>query len=226
MLRSAPIYWQACAKSSRSAAELRPLTRFWMSQFEVIKDVGETVKDLLEDNFKKAGFTTVNISVDKPKKDNIKNLPTVNCYMYHLAFDHRYRERTESLVSSFTKDGRIVEYYRDAPVHMLAHYVLSVWGNSPGEENLLTGLAVKTFLENPILTEDKLKGDSFFPDEKINVYPNLQSDFNDLLSFWRSMNEEIRPAVFYFVRFRIESDRRSPEVRRVTGKDLAISRSR
>lgn len=196
-----------------------------MSQFEVIKDIGETMKSLLEESFKSAGFTTVNISVEKPKKDNIKNLPTVNCYMYHLSFDSRYRERTQTLVSAYTKDGRIVEYYRDAPVHMMAHYILSVWGNSPAEENLLTGLAVKTLLENPILTGENLKGDSFFPDDKINVYPNLQSDFNDVLSFWRSLSEELRPAVFYFVRFRIESERKSPEVKRVTGKDLSVSRA-
>jgi hypothetical protein len=197
-----------------------------MSQFEVIKDIGESMKILFEDNFKAAGFTTVNISVEKPKKDNIKNLPTVNCYMYHLGFDQRYRERTQSLVSSYMKDGRIVEYYRDAPVHMLAHYIVSVWGNSPAEENLLTGLAVKTLLENPVLTGDMLKGESFFPDDQLNVYPNLQYDFNDVLSFWRSMNEELRPAVYYFVRFRIESDRKSPEIRRVTGRDLAVARPR
>ena len=197
-----------------------------MSQFEVIKDIGETIKHLLEESFKKTGFTTVNVSVDKPKKDNIKNLPTVNCYMYHLSFDQRYRERSQSLVSTYKKDGRIVEYYRDAPVHMMAHYIVSVWGNSPAEENLLTGLAVKTFLEHPILTEDDLQGESFFPDDKLNIYPNLQTDYNDVLSFWRSMNEELRPAVHYFVRFRIESDRRSPDIKRVTGKELAVEPGR
>ena len=72
-----------------------------MSQFEVIKDIGESMKVLFEESFKASGFTTVNISVEKPKKDNIKNLPTVNCYMYHLGFDQRYRERTQSLVSSY-----------------------------------------------------------------------------------------------------------------------------
>lgn len=197
-----------------------------MSQFEVIKDIGETLKALFEENFKAAGFTTVNVSVEKPKKDNIKNLPTVNCYMYHVGFDQRYRERTQTLVSSYMKDGRIVEYYRDAPAHMMAHYIISVWGNTPAEENLLTGLAVKTLLEYPILTGEQLKGESFFPDDKLNIYPNLQYDFNDVLSFWRSMNEEIRPAVYYFVRFRIESERKSPEIRRVTGRDLAVSRPR
>jgi len=197
-----------------------------MSQFEVIKDIGETLKSLLERSFDEAGFTTVNISVDRPKKDNIKNLPTVNCYMYHLGFDQRYRERSQSLVSSVTRDGKIVEYYRDAPVHMLANYILSVWGNTPAEENLLTGLAVKTLLEHPILTGDQLVGPSFFPDDKLNIYPNLQADFNDVLSFWRSMNEELRPAVYYFVRFRIESDRTSDDLERVTGKELAVNPGR
>jgi hypothetical protein len=197
-----------------------------MSQFEVIKDIGETLKSLLERSFEENGFKTVNISVDRPKKDNIKNLPTVSCYMYHLSFDQRYRERSQSLVSTLTRDGKIVEYYRDAPVHMLAHYILSVWGNSPSEENLLLGLAVKTFLEHPILTGDDLEGPSFFPDDKLNVYPYLQSDYNDVLGFWRSMNEELRPAVYYFVRFRIESDRKSDDLGRVTGKELAINPGR
>lgn len=196
-----------------------------MSHFEVIRDIGTSLKELFEENFKEAGFTTVSVSVDKPKKDNIKNLPTVNCYMYHLGFDQRYRERTQRLVSSYMKDGRIVEYYRDAPVNMLAHYIVSVWGNTPAEENLLMGLAVKTLLENPFLAGEQLKGDSFLPDDRINVYPNLQYDFNDVLSFWRSMSEEIRPAVYYFVRFRIDSDRKSPEIRRVTGRDLATTRT-
>ena len=197
-----------------------------MSQFEVIKDIGETMKSLLEKSFEASGYTTVSVSLDRPKKDNIKNLPTVNCYMYHLSFDQRYKERSQSLVSTVSRDGKIVEYYRDAPVHMLANYIVSVWGNTPSEENLLSGLAIKTLLEHPILTGDQLKGPSFFPDDKLNIYPNLQSEYNDVLGFWRSMNEDLRPAIFYFVRFRIESDRRSDDLERVTGKEFAINSGR
>ncbi len=193
-----------------------------MSQFEVIKDINETLKELLKESFKANGFTTVSVSTDRPKKDNIKNMPTVSCYMYHLGFHQGYKERADTLVSSYDKQGNVVEYYQDAPAYLFAHFIVSVWGNSPNEENLLLGLAVKTFLEHPILESETLKGDSFYPDDKINVYPNLQADFNDTLSFWRSLNEELRPSVYYFVRFRIESERKSSEVRRVTGKDFAI----
>lgn len=195
-----------------------------MSQFEVIRDVGETLKELLKDALKSAGFTTVSLSTDRPKKDNIKHLPMVNAYLYHLGFHGNYRERTEALVSTHDAQGNIVEFYRDAPVYLNAHFCLSVWGNSPSEENLLLGLIVKTLLENTILMGEQLKGDSFYPDDKLNIYPNLQADHNDLMSFWRSMNEEMRPALFYYVRFRVESDRRSAEIRRVTGREVAIQR--
>lgn len=193
-----------------------------MSQFEVIKDVNETLKELLKESFKRTGFTTVTVSTDRPKKDNIKNMPTVNCYLYHLGFHQGYKERTDTLVSSYDKQGNIVEYYQDAPIYLLAHFIVSVWGNSPNEENLLLGLAIKTFGEHPVLDGESLKGDAWYPDDKINIYPNLQADFNDTMSFWRSLNEDLRPSVYYFVRFRIESDRRSAETRRVVERDLAV----
>ena len=193
-----------------------------MSQFEVIRDIGKTLDALLKESFKRRGFTTVNISTDKPKKDNLKSLPTVSCYLYHLAFAPGYQERTRTLVSEQDGEGHIVEYYQDAPLYMHAHQIVSVWGNTPAEENLLLGLAIKTLVENPILTGEQLKGESFYPDDKLNVFPNLQSDFNDVLTFWRSMGEDIRPSVYYYVKFRIESERRSNEVQRVHTRDLAL----
>ena len=193
-----------------------------MSQFEVVRDVGESLKELLKASFKEAGFTTVTVSNDRPKKENIKSLPTVSSYLYHLAIAPGYKDRTDSLVTTYSKDGRLTEYYQDAPVQMHAQFVLSVFGNTPTEENLLLGLIVKTILENPILFGDQLKGESFFPDDQLNVFPNLQADFSESVSFWRSLNEEVRPSLFYYVRFRVESERRSQELPRVIGRDLAV----
>lgn len=193
-----------------------------MSQFEVVRDIGESLKELLKAALKAAGFTTVTVTTDRPKKEKIKSLPAISCYMYHLNFTPGYKERTDHLVTTYTKDGRLVEYYQDAPAYLEAQYIVSVFGNNPDEENVLLGLVVKTFLENPILEGDMLKGGAFFPDEKLNIYPNFQADFNDLVSFWRSMSEEVRPSLFYHVKFRIESERRSAELVRVIGRDLAV----
>jgi hypothetical protein len=193
-----------------------------MSQFEVVRDVGESLKELLKDSFKDAGYTTVTVSNERPKKENIKSLPTVSTYLYHLSFAPGYKERTDSLVTTYSKDGRLVSYYQDAPVYMQAQFILSVFGNTPTEENLLLGLIIKTLLENPILFGGQLKGESFYPDDQLNVFPNLQADFNESVSFWRSLNEEVRPSLFYYVRFRVESERRSKELPRVLGRDLAV----
>ncbi len=193
-----------------------------MAQFEVIRDIGDTMKELLKNSFESNGFTTVHINIEKPKKDNIKNLPTVNAYLYHVSFSPNYKERVETLVSRSNKHGDIVEFYRAAPVYLYAHFLLNVWGNSPMEENLLLGLGIKTLIDHPILKDDQLKGSSFFPDDQLNIYPNLQADYNDTLSFWRSLNEEVRPAIYYHVKFRLESDRMSEPVHRVLGKDLAV----
>ncbi len=195
-----------------------------MSQFEVIRDLGDTLKELLKESFKTNGFTTVTVGTEKPKKDNIKNLPTVNTYLYHVGFAQNYRERTDNLVSTHDRQGNVVEFFRDGPVYLNAYFAVSVWGNSPGEENLLLGLVIKTLIENTLVTSPDLKGDSWYPDDHINIHPNLQADQNDLMSFWRSMNEELRPTLFYHVRFRVESERKSSTVRRVIGKDIAINR--
>jgi hypothetical protein len=193
-----------------------------MSQFEVVRDVGESLKELLTTSFKATGYTTVTVSNDRPKKDNVKSLPTVSAYLYHLSFAPGYKERTDSLVTTYAKDGKLVDYYQDAPAYLQAHFILSVFGNTPTEENLLLGLIIKTLLENPILFGEQLKGESFFPDDQVNVFPNLQADFNESVSFWRSLNEEVRPSLFYHVRFRVESERRSEDLTRVTGRDLAV----
>ncbi len=195
-----------------------------MAQFEVIRDIGDTIKEILKDSFETNGFTTVHISTEKPKKDNIKNLPTVNAYLYHVSFAPNYRERSENLVSEYTEDGGIIEFYKAAPVYFYAHLIINVWGNTPSEENLLMGLAIKTLLDIPMVTGEKLVGNAFYPDDQLNIYPNLQADYNDTLSFWRSLNEEVRPSMYYHIKFRIESDRVSRPIRRVLGKDFAVDR--
>ena len=84
------------------------------------------------------------------------------------------------------------------------------------------GLVIKSFLENRMITAERLEGESFYPDDTINVYPNLESDYSDVLTFWRSMSEEVRPALYYYVKFRIESDKKSAEVRRVGSRQYAF----
>lgn len=84
------------------------------------------------------------------------------------------------------------------------------------------GLCMKTFLEHPIITGDLLKGGCFYPDDRLNVYPKHEVEYEEVLSFWRSLNEEVRPTVFYHVKFRIESDRTSDNQDPVGGSNFRV----
>ena len=191
-----------------------------MKQFKILTDITETLVHLLEDACKEAGFKRVEVSSEIPKSSNIKNKPAISCYLYHIGFAPHYKERNQSLVATETKDGRVVEYYQDAPLYVYAHYILSTFGTTTKEESFLLGLAMKTFVEHPVVTGDELQGEAFYPDDRLNIYPNLDANYSDILSFWRSLNETVRPAAQYFVKCRIESDRHSREVHRVLERKM------
>ena len=193
-----------------------------MKQYQVVAGISDTLGALLKDAFRKAGFPRVDINHEVPKRDNIRSKPCVTCYQYHLGFATNYRERTQQLVSSEDENGRLVTYYQDSPLYLYAHYLIATFGNTAREEALLVGLAVKTFLEHPIVTGDQLRGECFYPDDKLNIYPKIDGTYEDVLSFWRSLNEEVRPAVFYYTKFRIDSARTSQPMAEVTERQVTV----
>lgn len=186
-----------------------------MRQYKVVAGLTETLGHLLKTACKDAGFARVDISHEVPKSENIKSKPCISCYQYHLSFAPHYPERNQTLVTENDEQGKVVTYYKDAPLYLFAHYMVCVFGNSAKEEGLLMGLAMKTFLEHPLLTGAELKGEGFYPDDQIILYPHLQTEYEDVMSFWRSMNEEVRPVAMYQTKFRIESDRVSVPIRPV-----------
>ena len=76
-----------------------------MSQYEVIRDVEESIKDLLKKRFEAAGFKSVHFYSDIPTTEKIKKLPAVSLYLYSVCSDERYREREEYLATEAGPDG-------------------------------------------------------------------------------------------------------------------------
>jgi hypothetical protein len=181
-----------------------------MRQYSVINGITDTLTSLLADALKREGFRRVNLSAEIPKGENIKAKPSVFCYMHHIGFaNQQYRERNQSLVTTHDDAGNVISYYQDAPLYLFANYLLTVFGTTSREENLLLGLTMKTFLEHPVLTGEMLKGNCFVEDDRLNIAVKHQTEYEEVLSFWRSINEEVRPTVMYHVRFRLESERTS-----------------
>ncbi len=193
-----------------------------MKQYQVICGITDTLGELLKTACRDAGFRRVEFTAEVPKGENLTSKPALGCYMYHLQFAPYYKERNQSLVTVEDDSGKLVNYYRDSPLYLFAHYLLTAYGKSAREENLLLGLAMKTFLENPMIEGADLKGDCFYPDDQINVFPRLDAEYEEVLSFWRSMNEEVRPTVYYYVKLRIESGRLVKPGPEVADRDVRV----
>ena len=56
-------------------------------------------------------------------------------------------------------------------------------------------MIIRTVMENAEITRDKLKGQSFEDDFKINLLMSARLDEGTLARFWGSLNQPVRPAI-------------------------------
>ncbi|OIP28988.1 MAG: hypothetical protein AUK47_28590 [Deltaproteobacteria bacterium CG2_30_63_29] len=199
-----------------------------MGQFEIVKDVGNTLTKLLESNLKNSGYKDVELYTSIPTEENIKKLPAVSLFLSAVCVDPIIRERAEKLVSVSDESGEIVEYRMDPPMLLKLYYVVSAWGKTPQEEHVLLALAMKVFYENPEISGELLQGYSFRQRETITIRPVEEPKFGyeETMSFWRSMGEKIRPAAQFCVWAYLDSDRRGEPVRRTFDRSLSLAGSR
>ena len=197
-----------------------------MNQYEVIRDVEETLKELLKKRFEDAGFKSVHFYTDIPATEKIKKLPGVSLYLYNLNSDERYREREESLVSETDAQGNIVEYYQDAPLPLHLHFSLSSFAETPQEEHILLGYAMKVFLEQPRLDGALMKGNSWREGDNFALMLRHDTTFDEVNALWRGIGEHIRPTAFYWVPIFLESERKSSYIKKVDRREIGLGQTR
>ncbi len=193
-----------------------------MNQYEVIRDVEESLKELLKKKFEEVGFKSVHFYTDIPTTEKIKKLPAVALYLYNINSDERYREREEILVSETDGDGSTVEYYLDAPLPLHIHFALSSFAETPQEEHILLGYAMKVMLESPRMEKDLLKGNSWREGDSFALMLRHDTTFDEVNALWRGVGEHIRPTAFYWVPVHLESDRKSGYIKKVDKREIGF----
>jgi len=168
-------------------------------QHHIIKESSESLSQLLLGEFKAAGYKRVHIVANAPKPDQIEGkLPAVCVYLYQLGLDweggmaHR---KAQEILEVKQPDGTILEQMRDAPMSVRLDYLISTWAQTPEDEQLLLGLAIKCLIEWPVLAGEQLKGDSFEPEYEMPLSIAARLDEGTLARFWGSLNQPIRPAI-------------------------------
>jgi hypothetical protein len=74
-------------------------------------------------------------------------------------------------------------------------YLISSWAQTPEDEQLLLGLAIRAIVDNPVMTTDDLHGHAFEDDFKLEILLSSRLDEGTLARFWGSLNQPVRPAV-------------------------------
>src|SRR6185369_845837 len=133
-------------------------------QHHIIKETSESFGQMLQGAFKDAGYKRVHMVVAAPKQEAIEGkLPAVSLYLYNIELDHEgyANNRSELFYENVLQaDGSIKEVARPGPLWIRLDYILSTWAQTPEEEQLLMGVAIKTILQTPTMSGDQLKGDS------------------------------------------------------------------
>jgi len=167
-------------------------------QHHIIKETSDSLSRLLQDEFKAAGYKRVHIVDEAPKPDAVEGkLPAVSVYLYQVSLDnegidgHHYRE----LISHEGDDGEIEEFYRRRRLWVRLDYLISTWAQTPEDEQLLIGLAIRAIMENPAIGRPRLRGDSFEEDFELHVLLSTRLDEGTLARFWGNLSQPIRPAI-------------------------------
>ena len=193
------------------------------SQHHIIKEAGETIGQLLQNVFKENGYKRVHLLVAAPKEEAVEGkLPAVCVYLYNISLDeesigsNRTGAITETIIG---QDGRAHDIQRRMPLWVRLDYLVSTWAQTPEEEQLLMGAAIKGLLENEVVQNPNLKGDSFSDDFTLPVVLSQKLDEGVLSRFWASINQPMKPAIQAWTSVPIYPAREF-EITRVQEKDV------
>jgi hypothetical protein len=192
-------------------------------QHHVIRDAQESIGELLLDVFKQHGYKRVHLVVEAPGSEAIEGkLPGISLYHYNMTLDEEGLAANRSgtyFDHVMGADGRTREVERDLPIWLRLDYLVSAWAQTPEEEQLLIGAAIKGLLEHPSISGPQLKGNSWAPDDYLPLVMTQKLDEGILSRFWASINQPMKPAIQCWTTVPIYPSK-EVEVRRVQDKDV------
>ncbi len=196
-------------------------------QHHIIKETSDTVARLLQDEFKRNGYRRVHIIDEAPKPDAVEGkLPAVSVYLYQVSLDTPgvIGNIGHEIVTVEQDDGRIEEFMRLRRMWIRLDYLLSTWAQTPEDEQLLLGLVIRTIMDNPALSSEQLRGESFEEDFELHLALSTRLDEGTQARFWGSLSQPVRPAVQAWTAIPIIPEKMEPftrvQKRELTYRDL------
>lgn len=191
-----------------------------MAQHRIVRHTSETFATVLEDGVRVVLDRSIPVVTGPPLREKFTRMPALGVYLYRVAVMPERREEAPRLISTIDPHGRVQEYFQDPPIMLGLDYLVSAWADDDPEQQELLGAAMRALLATPVLEGTTLEGDAFDPDERVPVRPLEDISVEFLMSLWRGFGEHLRPSAAYRCRVRLDSPRRSAEIRRVLGRRI------
>lgn len=193
-----------------------------MGQHRIFRQTSESLATALEDGVKDIVGRSIQVVTGPPLREKFTRMPALGVYLYRVWVRPRRREDLPTLVVKIDASGVITEFYQDPPLRVGLDYLITAWADEDAEQQELLGAAMRTLLGHPSLEGELLEGDAFDVEERIPVRPVEDLSVEFLMSLWRGFGEHLRPAVGYSCRLKLDSPRRSGELRRVESRRMDI----
>ena len=191
-------------------------------QHHIIKESSDSISRLLQDEYKRAGYKRVHIVEEAPKPDAIEGkLPAVSVYLYQVSLDLEGVDGhvADELFEAPDEDGNIVEWRRRKRMWLRLDYLISTWAQTPEDEQILLGLAIRMVMDNYTVPRERLRGDSFEDDFFLNLKLSTRLEEGTQARFWGSLSQPVRPAVQIWTAVPIIPDNKR-RFTRVSERDL------
>ena len=189
----------------------------------VIKEAGESIGQLLQTVFRDHGYRRVHLVVAAPKSDAIEGkMPAVGVYLYNITVDEEgiYNNNTGRIIEKVVgADGRTKEVAKRMPLWVRLDYLITTWAQTPEEEHLLMGAAIKGVIEHPVLRGADLKGESWQEDTYLPILLSQKLDEGVLSRFWSSLSQPLKPAIQLWTTVPVYPDG-EVEIQRVIERDV------
>jgi hypothetical protein len=189
----------------------------------VIKEAGESLGQLLQGVFRDHGYRRVHLVVAAPKQDAIEGkMPAVGVYLYNITVDEEgiYANHTGRIIEKTTDAaGRTKEVAKRMPLWVRLDYLITTWAQTPEEEHLLMGAAIKGLIEHPTITEKELKGESWPEGSYLPIILSQKLDEGVLSRFWSSLSQPLKPAIQCWTTVPVYPDG-EVEIQRVIERDV------
>ncbi len=185
-----------------------------MSDFTVVGDIGETLKQLLEDDPWTGISPKPEITFKSPKeiKDDGGSPNKVSLFLYQI-LENPYLKNEEP---QRIDDTRL----QSPPMSLDLLYLVTPYSDDKTQEKFILGKVMQIFFDNAILTGTVLQGSLSGTDEEIKLLFNPIS-LDDLTKIWSAFQEvAYRLSISYLVTpVKIDS-KREMGMQRVVSKEI------